>query len=296
MSSSALEVDGRRWQLVPTAIGPELATEEGPLEAFVTVVNSAVRFDVDGLLEALHAGAGFAGSGLSVEPRDHRLQFDVEHLPTGSTVDVGVVRDLLTQLEELRDETGAAPPWLFRKDTIWPSAHPSERQHLADLDEGAGTCDREPDSPRSIELRRSVLVAMDSSGLLNSIASGAKLQRLLRWRFDNLAMWYEAALSAERYLMSEGRRRYVPAAAPEPVLGSPVCIDLFRGGLVVPPSVDPDEWASWGETLLATGAGEGDEGTFLHHDVDGWVTVSWRKDVQHRAALLGLALGRPDNF
>ena len=75
-----------------------------------------------------------------------------------------------------------------------------------------------------------------------------------------------------------------------------MCIDLFRGGLIVPPSVDADEWASWGETLVAATARDGDEGMFLHHDEDGWVTVRWRRDVPHRPGLLGLSLGRPDEF
>ncbi len=97
---------------------------------------------------------------------------------------------------------------------------------------------RSLDAPETLEERRAALVEMEAAGLMTSVRQGAKLQRLLRWRLDHLAAWYEAALAAEQYIASEERRRYMTDAGVEPVQGGPVCIDAFRGGLQLPPSVD----------------------------------------------------------
>lgn len=305
--SAPTEVVGGGLSLLlqPTAIGPELAPNGRELDAFVAIVNAGLRYDSDGLIEALRVGEAFGGDGISVDrvdvPEDEAmLTFQVEVLPVISRVPRAATIAIVEQLETLREEFGSPPPWLFRPDPIWPSAHPSERVMLAELEARVAECDRTGgaagtlDSPELLEQRRAVLADMESAGLMSEARRGAKLQRLLRWRLDHLAGWYDAAVAAERYIASSGRRRYVPDAAEEPVLRGPVCIDAFRGGLVCPPGVDVDDWASWGEWLVADQPRDGDQGEFYHHDEDGWLTVRWRRDHPSRPSLLALTLGIED--
>jgi hypothetical protein len=207
------------------------------------------------------------------------------------------VRDVLEQLVRLRERHGTPPPWLFRPDPVWPGAHPDERPALAALEARAAECDRMGGEPGSLGpepavlLRRAVLADLERVGLLAARDAGPKLIRLLGWDFTHLAEWYEAVLAATRYLASPGRRRYLPEAQPEPVRAGPVCLDLFRGGLVVPETVeDPNEWVAWGEWLLSDRPHGGEQGEFLHHDQDGWVRVRWRRDHPDRAGLLALAV------
>ena len=234
-----------------------------------------------------------AGGELRGQPA---TAFQLSFKPATSLVQTSTVQKVVARLEALHEQFGARPPWLFRHDPVWPSAHPTERAMLQSLEARVAECDRleavsgDLDLPDLLQRRRSVLIDMDAAGLLTSVNQGPKLNRLLRWRLTHLAEWYEAALDAEKYISSEGRRRYMPDAETEPVLGGPVCLDLFRGGLVCPPSVDQHEWASWGEWLLSDRPRQGDQGEFLYHDLDGWVTVRWRRDDPSRPSVLGVAL------
>lgn len=293
----ALDVDGIRLPLSQTVLGPELEQQDGPLLAFAVVVASALRNDVDGLVEALLEGRPFGGKGMSVDP-GHEIDaapatlFELDFRPAHSLVADHVVRTLVEQLVELRARDGAPAPWLFRPDPLWPSAHPDERAVLEDLESRAVTLD-DAGATDDILTRQVLLRDLDAVGLLSPVQRGPKSHVLMRWGLPHLVAWYDAAAAAAAYLESSGRRRYVPDAAAEPVLGSPVSIDLFRGGLVVPATVDADEWTSWGEALLGIAPRPGNGGQYLHHDADGWVTVRWRRDHPARPSLVGLELGDP---
>jgi hypothetical protein len=315
-----LAVGRVRIPLQATPEGPKLAPDEPSLAALGWVLNEAVQEDRTGLFEAIVNGHDWTGNEIGVEQvgPDHDVSAQVAawrrltgadpdrpltalamgFLPEASVVPRAFAAEVVSRLRDLRRERAMDPPWLFRREPpVWDVAHPGERALVEDLDRRARDIDErlaavddglEP--PELLADRRVLLADLEAAGLLSPEQEAAKRQHLRYWAPDTLLSWYTAACTASRYLASEERRRYQPDARPEPVWGGPVTLDLFRGGLICPPGVEPYDWASFGEFLLGADPLPGDpQGGFLHHDADGWLRLRWRRDYGDRASLALIA-------
>jgi len=281
--------------------------EDPWLAGLALIVNAAVVYgEPPGLLAAIRTGRAVVGNELYLFGADDdtdlaeaRAQWrsltgteldesgplaiaGAGFLSAASIVPWAVLRELTEGL--LARRAGWHPP---------PPAEGAER--IIELEDLAAAIDHrrarvpagEPESPDLVALRQVVLRDLSAEGLLDPDGR----PRLETAGASTLLDWNDTATEAARYLAGDGRRRYRADASLKPVWGSPVCLDLFRGGLVVPPTVDPDHWASWGEVLLANTTGlDAEQGEFLYHDADGWVQVRWRRDHPDVPALLGIAL------
>ena len=319
---TALVVGPLRIPLRPTPQGPRLAPDDPAFEALGWVINDAMDPDRAGVFDAIVNGGTWSGNEIGVEqvdpdtdvtaqvaawrrlagrdPEPPLTALAVGFRPMASVVPRTVAAEIATRLRDLRRERAVDPPWLFRREPpVWDMAHPSERPVIEELDRRAGDIDRraagltdEAEPPDLLADRRALLIDLDAAGLLSAEQEAAKRGRLRYWAPDTLLSWYDAACTASRYLASEERRRYQPDATAQPVFGSTVTLDLFRDGLVCPPDVAPYDWASFGEALLTADPLPADEqGSFLHHDADGWVRVRWRRDYGDQPSLRFLALG-----
>jgi hypothetical protein len=320
---SVLVVGPLRIPLEPTPQGPRLAPDDPAFEALGWVINDAMEPDRSGVFDAIVNGGTWSGNEIGVEqvrpdtdvgpqlaawravagrdPKPPLTALAVGFRPMASVVPRSVAAEIAIRLRDLRRQRAVEPPWLFRREPpVWDMAHPSEVPLIEDLDRRARDIDQRAaaftdrdEPPDLLADRRALLIDLDAAGLLSVDQEAAKRGRLQYWAPDTLLSWYDAACTASRYLASGERRRYRPESTAEPVFGSPVTVDLFRDGLVHPPEVHPYDWASFGELLLAADPLPADEqGSFLHHDADGWVRVRWRRDYGDRPSVRSVALGR----
>jgi hypothetical protein len=197
------------------------------------------------------------------------------------------LQELVARLSELRDAKEKPPgPWLFTPHPIWQVPTPAEHAALLRLEEQAAALEEAVSTPRTPESaateaarRRFLLIELDAHGLLHEAGASDKLRWLAAWGLDLLRGYFEAALAVHAYFRSEERRRHVPNAADEPVLGSHVSLDWFRRPSPPPEGVEPNDWLGFCErTLLDNLPATGQEGKILTRIGGPWYRTFWRKD------------------
>ncbi len=91
--------------------------------------------------------------------------------------------------------------------------------------------------------------------------------------------YYDAALKLLEYFSSADRRRYIPDAVPESILGARVSVDWYRISHDPPEGFLPKQWLGYCESIFIsaknTEGGEGD--VFVHHGELRY-QLYWRKD------------------
>lgn len=192
------------------------------------------------------------------------------------------------------DETGHA---LARALATRPGA-PGRADDLPALERRAAELDRMAAGERGVEQmaaegarRRVLLIEIDVAGLLRGANVDAERAELDALGLPTLASYLTAAVALLNYLGGETRRRLVPGAAPQPVLGAPVTLDWFRRTPSPPAGMSVEEWTALGEALLAAATDlRGGEGEFYAQHEGRWYGVRWRRDDGSTPALLGLVL------
>jgi hypothetical protein len=139
--------------------------------------------------------------------------------------------------------------------------------------------------------RRVLLIELDVAGLLRGANVDAERAELDALGLPTLASYVTAAVALLGYLGGETRRRLVPGAAPQPVLGAPVTLDWFRRTPSPPAGSSVEAWTALGEALLAAAIDlRGGEGEFFAQHDGGWYGIRWRRDDGSTPALLELRL------
>ncbi len=282
--------------LVPTPMGPRVAPGRGPEAPLGWVLNRAAagRLDLRGALargedlfeadavvrrpgpgddlQALATwwrliGGGPLGDDACV------LSFTGEALALPRSTLAG----LLDELVRLRAAAPKPPgPWLFRaRDPQWHAPAQGEDAALRPLEARAAAFD----VPDASEAGRPALLRdLEAHGLLADAFLPEKAEWLDRWGMPVLAGYARAAADMHRYLRSDGRKRHVPSAGPQPILGAPVSIDWFRRPEVAE-GFDRDDWLGWCERALRDAPGtEGPAGELFTHAGPMGRHVLWRRD------------------
>ena len=311
-----IKIAGLNIVLEQTPSGPILSTKDRWLEPLAWVVNSAAAGgSAAGLADALERGDDLSVQGLFAmrpEPGDPFVEEakarwrewtgndagdDIYVVGTTFTDhEVAIPRlaliEILTKLKELQQQTTLAPvPWLFRPDPIFPDPGKGEEEIMRDLEKRAIELDTlekeaaETDTP-SVELaatisakRRFLLLEVNAAGLFHESHASSKRAWLTTWELLTLLGYFEAALELLAYFCSVERRRYIPDAGPEPVLGSRVSVDWYRIPKDPPEGFRPEQWLGYCESIFMTATNtEGGEGDMFVHEGKLRFQLYWRKD------------------
>ncbi len=281
--------------LDPTPMGPLVDTGDRPEAPLGWILNLAVTGHMD-LRGALVRGEAVIAHEVSVRrPEagdDLRLlsawwrgigggelgedAYIVEFVNQEIAVPRATLVGLLDELERLRAAAPKPPgPWLFRPDPQWHTPAPGEEEALRPLEARAAALDR---SGAGEAERPALLRDLDAHGLFADSFSPQKAEWLERWGLPLLAGYARATADMHLYLRSDARRRHVPSAGRQPILGAPISIEWFRRP-TVPAGFDRDDWLGWCEHALRDAPStDGPEGEVFVHAGPLRCHVLWRRD------------------
>jgi hypothetical protein len=311
-----IKIGGLNILLVQTPSGPILSVKDHWLEPLAWVVNSALTGGrATGLIDVLERGEDLIEEGLYAtrpEPDDPFVEeakarwrewtgndADDDIYVVGTTFtdhEVAIPRlaliEILTKLTERQHHTTLPPiPWLFRPNPISPDPGRGEEEIMRDLERRAIELDTlekkaaETDTS-SVELaatisakRRFLLLDLNSAGLFHESQERSKSVWLTTWQLHTLLGYFEAARKLLAYFSSVDRRRYIPDAGPEPVVGARVSVDWFRVPKNPPEGFRPEQWLGYCESIFMTATStEGYEGDMFVHEGKLRFQLYWRKD------------------
>jgi hypothetical protein len=164
---------------------------------------------------------------------------------------------------------------------------PGRADELRRLEARAAELDAMTDEASADARRRTLLIELDVAGVLSG--REAVEQELAELRLPVLGGYAAAARRLRTYLVSPERRRYVPDALAEDVVGARVSLDFFRSGPRPVADMSELEWTALGEALLTAATPDPTpRGAFYTQWDNHWYLVAWRRDDGNTPALLKL--------
>lgn len=311
-----IDVDGLALPIVDTALGPRISPE-GELAGLAIAVNAFLNGALPQLWDAVvrrepvsvgdvHARPLAVSDGdpaASLEPWRRRSGSGVAEDPV--EVGTSAVRFVLprTALLNILDRmqrldsggpepepagtTGSPGEVLARAVANRPGA-PGRTDELERLETRARELDAMTDPAQAAARRRTLLIELDDAGVLSGRPEVA--DELDELHLTTLLGYCRAAGQLLDYLISPERRRFVPDALAEPVLGARVSLDFYRDGPRVPPGRTERGWTALGEALLVASSPDAAVAGGFYSQWDGrWYEVRWRRDDGNTPALLDLS-------